>query len=170
MPSSWRKKLSDNLISQLKELFTQFSPKTIHAFIPFGTEADIYPILQYCLNNDIKLVTPRIQKKPNMLHLTTPDLAAVQKNKFGIRETTSNEVYLGTYDIILVPGVTFDYSGYRIGYGGGYYDQFLAQHPEALKIGIAFPIQISKIAIPHETHDVAVDLIITGKKIIKAEK
>ena len=170
MPDLWRDQLSANLVSQLKSLFDQYQPSVVHAFIPFGTEVNIYPILEFCLSKSIRLVTPRIQKKPIMLHLVTRTLTEVKKNNYGIRETTSKEFYRGAYDIILVPGVLFHRSGFRIGYGGGYYDHFLAQHPEALKIGIVYPLQITKIPLPIESHDIPVDFILTGKTVIKSDE
>lgn len=45
------------------------------------------------------------------------------------------------YDMILVPGLAYDADGYRIGYGGGYYDSFMIQHPNTIKIGVFYPFQ-----------------------------
>lgn len=85
----------------------------------------------------------------------------------GIPETSSNVIFTGKYDLILVPGVVFDRLGYRIGYGGGYYDHFLANQPSALKIGVGFPLQFSRSALPHEEHDIPVDYLILGHKKIE---
>jgi 5-formyltetrahydrofolate cyclo-ligase len=72
----------------------------------------------------------------------------------------------------MVPGLVFDLQGNRIGYGKGYYDQFLSQLPKkTLKIGICFEFQITSQLIPEE-HDVHVDRVITdrGEKKFRPDK
>ncbi|HVX57182.1 MAG TPA: 5-formyltetrahydrofolate cyclo-ligase [Candidatus Saccharimonadales bacterium] len=65
------------------------------------------------------------------------------------------------FDVIIVPMLGFDpQTLYRIGYGGGYYDRFLAEQPQAHKIGVCF--EAGKLQqLPAEPHDVAMDLIVT---------
>ncbi len=72
-----------------------------------------------------------------------------------------------TLDLILVPGAAFDKNGYRIGYGGGYYDRFFNKlcH-NTLKIGLAYQMQIIN-NIPNDTYDKPVDYIITENGLIK---
>lgn len=64
-------------------------------------------------------------------------------------------------DVLLIPPVGFDAQGYRLGYGGGYYDRTLAaMHPAPLKIGVAF--ELSRIATIHpQPHDIPMDVIVT---------
>ena len=68
-------------------------------------------------------------------------------------------------DLFLVPGVAFDKSGNRLGYGKGYYDQLL-HNTTGLKIGICFDCQVVD-AIPNETHDIKMDIIVTESRIIQ---
>jgi 5-formyltetrahydrofolate cyclo-ligase len=98
-----------------------------------------------------------------MIHLETPNLNQLQVNKMGIRESAYPLAYEGPYDLILVPGVVFARDGYRIGYGGGYYDYFLVRHPEALKIGVGFPLQLVE-KLPHAAYDIPVDGLILGNR------
>ncbi|WP_194840807.1 5-formyltetrahydrofolate cyclo-ligase [Filobacillus milosensis] len=64
-------------------------------------------------------------------------------------------------DLIIVPGLLYDYQGYRIGYGGGYYDRYLSKYSNA-KISIAMEQQLVK-HLPHDQYDLPVDGIITEK-------
>jgi 5-formyltetrahydrofolate cyclo-ligase len=64
----------------------------------------------------------------------------------------------------LVPGAVFDLNGYRIGYGGGYYDRYLANAKALCKIGLAYDFQVIN-QIPIEQYDVAVDQVITNDRI-----
>ena len=67
-------------------------------------------------------------------------------------------------DVIIVPGIVFNETGYRIGFGGGYYDRYLSTfHGE--KISVAFDEQIAE-RIPTETHDIPVNIILTDKRRI----
>ncbi len=70
-----------------------------------------------------------------------------------------------TLDIVVVPGLLFDRSGNRLGYGGGYYDRFLAlQAPQALRIGLAFSCQIIA-SIPAMAHDIPLHVVVTDREI-----
>ena len=62
--------------------------------------------------------------------------------------------------ICLVPGLVFDGAGYRIGYGGGFYDRFLAFYPGD-KIGLAYTMQLSNNPLPVGATDVPVDMIVS---------
>jgi 5-formyltetrahydrofolate cyclo-ligase len=69
-------------------------------------------------------------------------------------------------DLCIIPGVAFDINKNRIGYGAGYYDRFLkGVGKECFKVGIAFEEQILQ-DIPASENDIALDLIITDKRII----
>ena len=61
--------------------------------------------------------------------------------------------------MIIVPGLAFDAQNYRLGYGGGYYDNFIVNHAQAKKIGIFYPFQkVEKV--PVEAHDFPLDKIL----------
>ncbi len=69
-------------------------------------------------------------------------------------------------ETILLPGSVFDERGGRFGYGGGYYDRFLAEVPTAARIGLAFELQIIEKA-PLQEHDELLDLVVTEKRVIR---
>ena len=66
---------------------------------------------------------------------------------------------LDTIDIALVPGMSFDEKGHRLGRGKGYYDRFLVKIPHVYKIGVCFPFQKFP-DIPSDEHDVMMDEVI----------
>jgi 5-formyltetrahydrofolate cyclo-ligase len=65
------------------------------------------------------------------------------------------------FDLVIVPILGFDQRNYRLGWGGGYYDQLLALQPKALKIGLCFNNGLIKKGLPNEPHDIALDKIFT---------
>ena len=62
---------------------------------------------------------------------------------------------------VLLPGLAFDRSGGRLGYGGGYYDRFLARHPAARRIALGYDFQVID-EVPMEAHDLRVERVLTG--------
>lgn len=69
------------------------------------------------------------------------------------------------FDVIIVPSLGFDpQSLHRIGYGGGYYDKFLATQPKAKKIGVCFETGKTN-RIPTEPHDIPMDTIVTEQEV-----
>lgn len=71
-----------------------------------------------------------------------------------------NHPYPGEFDLIVVPGMAFDANGHRLGRGRGYYDRFLALHPQVHTIGLCFDFQLLP-EVPSEPHDRIIDEIIT---------
>lgn len=70
-------------------------------------------------------------------------------------------------DVVLVPGSVFDVHGGRLGYGGGYYDRFLAHDaPQALRVGLAFTVQVVD-RVPVLDHDVRLQYLVTEREIRK---
>ena len=69
-------------------------------------------------------------------------------------------------EIVILPGSVFDLSGGRLGYGGGFYDRFLAdQAPQALRVGLAFELQVTE-RLPLLAHDQPLDLLVTEDQLL----
>lgn len=67
-------------------------------------------------------------------------------------------------NVVIVPGAVFDRRGYRLGYGGGYYDRFLAlEAPQALRVGLGFELQLVD-HLPNAAHDVPMDMLVTERQ------
>ena len=72
-------------------------------------------------------------------------------------------------DVAFVPGTVFDRSGYRLGYGRGYYDRFLAASPRAVRIGLAYSLQLTDY-VPAQSHDIPMDILITEQEVLMLHK
>nr|WP_246448569.1 5-formyltetrahydrofolate cyclo-ligase [Roseateles oligotrophus] len=83
------------------------------------------------------------------------------KDECGIASSSGGPV---VPDVVLVPCVGFTREGYRLGYGGGYFDRWLAAHPGVTSIGLAW--SIGEVHFPVEAHDQALTLILTEKEAI----
>lgn len=110
-------------------------------------------------------VTIRDEKKLEIYRITSTDELA--PGAFGIPEPqvrSGRKVEAGSVDLAVVPGVSFDRRGHRIGYGMGYYDSLL-KNLRCKKIGLAYDMQLVG-KVPEEPHDVAVDMIVTENETI----
>lgn len=79
-----------------------------------------------------------------------------------IQPTNDNELEV---NIVVIPALAFDINGYRLGFGRGYYDKYLSDKKEVIKIGVCFHKDLCE-ELPHLPHDVKMDYIITEKTII----
>lgn len=93
-----------------------------------------------------------------------------QEGAFGILEPRGNgRAHLAhEADLIVVPGVAFDATGHRIGYGKGFYDRFL-HHPgqRGVLAGLCHDFQLTDRELPAERHDIRMDIIVTEQRIIR---
>lgn len=72
-------------------------------------------------------------------------------------------------DVVVTPGLAFDRSGRRLGYGGGFYDRYLARlRPEAVRVGVAFALQVGG-DVPATSDDERVDIVVTDEETIRCE-
>lgn len=144
--------------------------QTIFIYMSCGSEADTYKIIEKMILDGKKIAIPYLEEtekrmKP-ALFLGFLELA---ENRFGILEPVESAlefIKADTIDLVITPGLAFDKSGFRLGYGGGYYDRFFAENQffsakPPKKVGIAFIEQLSERNLPKSEHDIPVDFIIT---------
>ncbi|MBE7441561.1 MAG: 5-formyltetrahydrofolate cyclo-ligase [Flavobacteriales bacterium] len=147
------KQLYDNFICEkLLEIIEESNAKVVHAYIPMASEINISPLIQQLLDKKITVVSPKTLKNRQLQNLILHSLNELETGIAKTQHPANSTEYQGKYDLIIVPGLAFDKQNYRLGYGGGYYDGFLATQPNALKIGIFYPFQeVQKV--PTEPHD-----------------
>ncbi|MEJ6583663.1 MAG: 5-formyltetrahydrofolate cyclo-ligase [Crocinitomicaceae bacterium] len=143
----------------LEKKVETINAKKIHAYIPMGAEINIKPLLVRLIEKGITVVTPKTLPKPMMENLVLSSFDDLEKGVFGTSHPATNIEYKGDFDFIIIPGLAFDSNNYRLGYGGGYYDTFLAQHPTAFKQGVFYPFQ-EVAEVPIEEHDVQLNGIL----------
>ncbi len=163
---------SDSIINTLYNTEYYKSAKTIMTFISFGAEVDTHNFIKTSIANGKRIVVPITIPKTKGLKLS--EVLNFDELEIGFYDIlTPKEEFIryvdpSEVDLIIVPGVAFDREGYRIGYGGGYYDRFLADLDHVTKISLAFDMQIIE-KIPRDHYDIPVNYIITEKEIIKCK-
>ena len=103
----------------------------------FGDEADTHKITAQLLDMGKSVYLPRVEGK----NIVAVPYGALKKGAYGIEEPTG-EPYSGRIEVAVVPLLAINSRGYRLGYGGGYYDRFLKQ-TDILKVGLGYFFQLT---------------------------
>lgn len=147
--------------------------KNIFIYVGFGSEINTLKYIKEFFEMDKIVLIPRTEiKNKKMEAVKIDNLDDLCKSKYGILEPRKSRIAFlkDDIDLVIVPGLVFDISGNRVGYGGGYYDKFLnSMDKNSLKIALCYEFQIIQ-NIQSEIHDVKMDYIITEKQIIKCSK
>jgi 5-formyltetrahydrofolate cyclo-ligase len=116
--------------------------KTIYGYLPFNQEVDLTALLRQAMADGKQIALPKCYRK-EMRFILVEDLSRIQYSSFGAPEPAADTpIAADKTALMILPGLLFDRLGYRIGYGGGYYDRFLAQEPDHPTIGLCFDFQL----------------------------
>lgn len=135
--------------------------KRAFVYLSFSSEAPTDKLIEVLLERDWQVYCPRVEDGQMVAVEYGEDLSL---SAFGIREPLGL-AYDGGVDVAIVPMLAVDEQGRRLGYGGGYYDRFLAAHQETLRLAYGFDFQIVR-EVPTEEHDITMDGIVTDRRII----
>lgn len=161
-------KLNEKLLERFKTL--DFSNiKSLHIFLPIlrHKEPNTFLLIDWLLEKhpEINVVVPKADFESNLMsHFHYRGPADLANNHFDIPEPQNAEAFNGSPDMVIVPLLTFDERGYRVGYGKGFYDRFL-DGLETQKIGLSFFDASEQINDVH-LNDIRLDKCITPERII----
>ncbi len=159
-----RRRLSEMIQERVISLDEFRSCKSIGNYSAIGSEVDTSMIARYSLMQGKSLAYPKIIDSSTMefrlVRDTSLDLVV---GRYSILEPLYSCEYIEP-ELLIIPAIVWDEEGYRIGYGKGYYDRYLAIH-DAISIGLAYDFQVLS-SIPRTSNDVKVDMIITEKRIV----
>lgn len=172
IPESERRTFDVEITERLFELPEFKLSDIVLCYISFGSEVSTEKIVEYCLSYGKVLAVPRcvVDKTELKFHIISSrdDLRA---GHYGIMEPSSACPVLENAkdSICIVPCLSVDHRGYRLGYGKGYYDRFLAGF-KGVKVGLCYDAFRCESELAVDEHDVALDIIITDKAVFKANK
>ncbi len=133
--------------------------KTIYGYLPYNQEVRTVPMLEQALRDGKKVAVPKCYGD-EMRFLYMDDLSKVEKGYAGIPEPIADEpVADDKTALVLMPGLAFDPQGHRCGYGGGFYDKFLAAEPEHPTLALCYEFQMLP-ELKTEEHDIPVDFVL----------
>lgn len=144
------------------------SGQVIAGYWPKGREFDCRPILDEVMKLGCRCTLPVVQKDTRILKFALwKDGEPLKEGPFDVMQPESKDFV--DPDIIITPVLAFDRHGYRLGYGGGYYDatlQDLRSRKPVIAVGVAYGQQAVLFNLPVEDHDQQMDWIITPQSAI----
>tara|TARA_B100000029_G_scaffold490966_1_gene550588 strand:- start:1 stop:576 length:576 start_codon:yes stop_codon:yes gene_type:complete len=163
-----KKKL--DLESKLSDLVNFKTSNIVATFLSINTEIPMNKLNEYLLNSNKTICLPVVKKNYDHLLFKKFDKKTnLQPGKYGILEPENDNLEI-IPDLILTPCLAFDLNGYRIGYGGGYYDKtfykFKQSKQSFVSVAVAFEDQKVDKLISDEK-DQKINFILTEKQIYK---
>ncbi|MYF90868.1 MAG: 5-formyltetrahydrofolate cyclo-ligase [Gemmatimonadetes bacterium] len=161
------------ILEQVLGLEAYRRAKLVHTYVSSKeNEVDTRALICTCLKHGKRVAVPVVMPGTKTLaHALIDGLDQLVVGPWGLAQP---DPAVATWlpadvriDLVVVPGIAFDRRGHRIGWGGGYYDRFLAQ-VQAVKIGLCYD-ELVLDCIPGEPHDVPVDLVIAETAIHQGE-
>ena len=158
---SRNKKLKENLARFIA--FEKYN--YLHTFLSIAAKKEVLtaPIIELAKsqNPQIKVLITKTLPESQLAHFLLEHNTIIETNKWGIPEPVNATPFSHEkVDLILIPLISFDRSGHRIGYGKGYYDRFLKSVPNAKKIGLSLGPPLDLIPFSDEM-DVKLDACFT---------
>ena len=163
-----------SVLAQLKEMPQFAEAKNVFCYVSFRSEIPTKQIIDYCLQQGKKVYIPVcVEETKEMIIAELHADTELTISGYGLSEPSLSSIFFGDremLDIALIPGAVFDKSGYRIGYGAGYYDKFFAHTKKCIdKAALAYSIQLVD-QVPTDSHDIPVDCIVTENGVIQCKK
>lgn len=162
---------SSVILSKIKKLEDYKNSKIVMFYLSYGSEVVTDNMINEVLSDGKEVVVPIIKNPGDgtMQAVKISHLEDCYEQVYGIRQPEFDEadvVDKKDVDLIFVPGIVFDFYGYRIGYGKGYYDRWLSGTDISKRIGLAYEVQLTD-KIPNGKYDLPVGKILTEKRIIE---
>ena len=133
--------------------------KTIYGYMPYNQEVRTVPMMEQALRDGKRVAVPKVYGD-TMKFIYLNDLTKVEAGAYNIPEPVADgPVAEDKTALVLMPGLAFDEKGNRMGYGGGFYDKFLASEPDHPTVALCYAFQMVD-EIPTEAYDIPVDLVL----------
>ena len=133
--------------------------KTIYGYLPYNQEVRTTQMLAQALADGKQVAVPKVYGD-EMKFILLSDLTQVAKGYAGIPEPIADgPVAADPTALVLMPGLAFDPEGHRLGYGGGFYDKFLAAEPDHPTLALCYDFQMLP-RLDTESYDIPVDRVL----------
>lgn len=133
--------------------------QVISSYLPMRDEVDLLLLMEKNPHKD--WLVPRILPQGYMV-FHPYDPGRLLRHRFGMLEPDPAlpVVPAGRIELVLTPGLAYDLHGWRLGYGGGFYDRFLSEQKHLISLGVTYQALLQP-TLPHEEYDVPVQYIVT---------
>lgn len=157
---------NDALAAHLRPLLAQLDPGLLGLYVPMRGEFNAIDALDDRGESKLRLALPFAQRRPPAMHYRPWHGEALHGvDECGIPAPAGGPAVVP--DVVLVPCVAFTPSGFRLGYGGGYFDRWLAQHPGTTTVGIAWSeAEVADAVFAPQAHDLPLTLVLTERGVV----
>jgi 5-formyltetrahydrofolate cyclo-ligase len=154
------------LAGHLAQILAELEPGLLGAYVSVRGEFNAIAALQRWQPTKLPLALPYAQREPAQMHYRAWDGAPLDAmDECGLPAPATGPPVVP--DVVLVPCVGFTRTAYRLGYGGGYFDRWLAAHRGATAIGIAWSLgEVSDAEFARQPHDQALTLVLTERGVV----
>lgn len=162
-----KRRASEKITEHSLQFIEQQQYRSVGVVLPMSNEYDTWLLIDELLERNIEVYSPQCHyddKSMTFHRLTSKD--EVSKDEKGIPIPNIDAPVNNAVDLLIVPGVVFSPEGYRIGYGGGFYDRFLTTFKNDTA-SLIFSEQIAETIV--KEHDIPVDMLITDKEIFNVK-
>lgn len=132
---------------------------TVGVYIPIGSEVRTEAIILNSISTGKKVAVPRIESE-GIRYYQIHDKNFKEKlvlGKFGVREPPNIGRRVNRIDLLIVPGIGFDNQGSRIGYGRGYFDEYISRTKVSFAMGLGYEFQLVPYDLPQSPLDQPID-------------
>ena len=134
--------------------------RNLALYAAINGEVDTREIFDFCRERGLRVYLPRCETTSRRLEFVEVDRwEDLSPGAYGVLEPNGKAANIDSLEVVLMPGVGFDYGGGRLGYGAGYYDSTF-EGWQGVRIGLAYEVQVVE-ALPMMAHDQRVDCLIT---------
>lgn len=159
-------RVSGAIVARVLALPEAASARAVMAFWPLAGEVELRPLIDALAARGVTVALPVVVPGPApqlVARAYTP--GALVAGPWGLMEPPETAPPVGILDVVVVPALALGRDGSRLGYGGGYYDAFLAT-TSALRVGVA-PHACLVGALPAEPHDARLDVVVTERETVR---
>ena len=161
LPADVKSQADARIASRLSKWLEGRPARVLGAYLPLAGEPDLSMLYQQFTAAGLQLAMPVVMEKNMPLRYAAwREGDALSKDASGMMAPATRTAFIEV-DMVLVPCVGYTEAGYRLGYGGGYFDRTLAVSPRPMAIGIAYAF--TKTSFATSGFDIALDQIITDE-------
>ncbi|MBW9206955.1 5-formyltetrahydrofolate cyclo-ligase [Mumia sp. zg.B17] len=149
-------------------LVREHAGRSVAAYLSVGREPPTWPLLDALLAEDVEVVVPRALPRRQLSWVRYAGRDALVIGRFGIPEPRGEAVpdALAGTDVAIVPALAVDAAGFRLGRGGGYYDEALASCERPLRVALVYDHELVDDVHP-EAHDQRVDVALSPARTVE---
>lgn len=167
-----RQRIDAAIADNVSELAPYALAPVVFTYLSAGSEVDTRGIIRNAWANGKTVAIPRCVPGSRLMEWhVIESFEGLEKGSLGIDEPPANPATLidpsqqGPLSVALVPALSYDPYGFRLGYGGGYYDTFLPSFP-GVSIGLCRNAQLSTAPLPTDLHDAPVSFVVTETGVL----